>query len=175
MNSHLKIIRSSREVALVSNRKGRTFVGLLAAEAVIFTACVVWISSVAAGAWDILPPLAACLAVMAWTASHITSDARLSLDLTDRSARLVRTSPLTGRRTSTAFALDQVAGLALRQVGQGRASGLEPREYAVAVAMHDGRRHEFRVHGALLACRSTLDKFCAGAGLNAIARPVAGV
>jgi hypothetical protein len=170
MGRHLKIVRSSREIALVSNRKGRTFLAMLAVEAAIFGVYFSWLSTVAGTPWDIVLPLAACLAVMAWTASYITADARLSLDLTDRSARMIHTSGITGRSTSTAFPLDQVMGVALRQVGQRRASGLEPREYAVGVALRDGGVHEFRIHGALIACRSTLDKFCCSAGLGCVAR-----
>ena len=169
MSRTFRIVRSRDELALVTRRGGRTFLALLGLEVALAVVYFAGLSRVAVHAMDFMLPLAACLALIGWTAFYIRPDMRLTLNLNDRSARLVRISPLTGRRTATGFDLDDVEGLALRSLGARQGSGLQIREYAIDVALRSGGRHELRVQGALLACRATLEQFCRAAGLGKVA------
>ncbi len=169
MSRTFRIVRSHDEIALVTRRGGGTFLVLLGCEVVLATIYLASLSRVAVNVMDFVLPLAACLALIGWTAFYIRPDMRLTLNLADRSGRLVRISPLTGRRKATAFGLDDVEGLGLRSVGARHESGLHVREYAIDVALRSGGSHELRVRGALLQCRSTLEQFCRAAGLGKLA------
>ena len=169
MTRHFKIVRTSREVSLVASRGGHAFLAMLVLEAVVFTIGISWLWSVAADVWDVAAPTFACIAIMAWTSSHIASDARLSFDLVKRTGRLARISPWTGRSQDLEFELDRVSGIALRPIGSGHMSTLDVSLLVVALSMIDGRQLEFRIEGAPLACRELLARFSADTGLAILA------
>lgn len=173
MSRTFRIVRAHDEIALVTRRGGRTFLTLLGLEVVLAAIYLAGLYRVAVDPMDFVLPLTACLGVIAWTAFYIRPDMRLTLNLADRSARISSISPLTGRRTAIAFDLDDVEGLALRPVEERQGSGLKVREHTIDVALRSGARHEIRVRGALMACRTTLEQFSRAAGLEQARLPAA--
>jgi hypothetical protein len=167
MTRGLRIVRTGSQVALVDRRKGRTFLFMLALEASLFTILVAKLSRVVSSPSDLIVPVVACAFVMIWTASHISRDLRLSVDTKRRCVSMVETCPLTGRRWARHFGIDEVEGLAMRQILPG-VFNLEraPDSCRFTLELRGGGHFILASRASMLACRDTASRFAAATGIG---------
>jgi hypothetical protein len=166
MHSDVKIIRLGDEIALLSQNGGRALLWLLALEMPLLGGLLWQLSAVVSGIEALALPVLGSLALVAWTASHIKPDYRLSLDLATREGRLVRIAAFGRGSVAASFRLEEVECMSLLQTAPRQASSKGQSEYVVAVELRGGRRHVVTARGPILAYRHNVSRFGEAAGID---------
>lgn len=166
MHSEMKIIRLGQEIALLSQNGGRALFWLLALEMPLLGGLLWQLSAVVSGIEAMALPVPASLALMAWTASQIKPDYRLSLDLGTREGRIVRIAPFGRGSVAASFRLDEVECMSLLQTTPRQAGGKGQSEFVVAVELRGGRRHVVTTRGPILAYRHNVSRFGEAVGID---------
>lgn len=166
MRSRMRIVRTRDEVKLIAENGGRSLVWLLAIEIVVIGALLFQLATVLPEPDVLVLPIAAAMALIVWTFSHLRPDYWISVHFGERQATITRISPLTGARTQASFPIDDVESLALMQTAAPASRSRGWSEYVVAVEMRGGERHVVSGQGPLLAYHESVERFAADAGLG---------
>ena len=114
---------------------------------------------------DLLIPLVPSLALVVWTWTLMKPDIRIVMNVATGVGRLQRISPLSGIRVMKRFFLDDVEGLAMRQITDW-ATGAHHSEYVVDMHLRGGARHQLSARGPLLAYNQVLAQFSRATGIG---------
>lgn len=165
MRSQMKFVRHGKEIALVSRNGGKALAVLLLLEVVLLGAIIAHLAAVLPNISALVAPIAVSLALIAWTASQIKPDYRITLDLAAREGRIVRIAPLTGSHTQASFPLDDLESLTLQQTAGQAARKSSLREYIIAADLRGGARHVLSARGPFLAYQDNINRFSRAAGI----------
>lgn len=164
MHSQMKVMKRGDQITLVSSNGGKGFLWLLVLELAVLAALLVHLGNAVGPSVELALAAVPCVGLLIWTGTHIKPDLRIVMDVGQRQGKLVRISPITGARTVTSFSLDDVEGLALRQIGEWSATTAN--KYVVDMQLRCGARHVLSAHGSLFVYNQVVAQFSGFTGIH---------